>query len=381
MAGRPVNGRARPADKDRGVDLTTRAHVRLGVDIGGTKVLGVLVDDEHRVVARSRLATPQGMSSGGRPDVRSGATSGIAHEVVEVVAQVVSELDPEGAQGTVPLGVGAPGMVDERGVIRFSPNLPALTGTDLPTMLAARLPGREVAAGNDATCATSAEHALGAGRGARNMVMVTLGTGIGGGFIVDGNVVTGVTGFAGEIGHMVVDRNGPPCPCGGRGCWERYASGGGLGRMARDAAAAGLLPEVVTIAGGDPESVRGEHVTDAALAGDAGARRVLEDAGWWLALGLANLTALLDPERIVVGGGLAAAGEVLMAPARQAFSSLVEGRGTRPEVAILPAALGEEAGAIGAALLAGRSHGSDTRRGVRRLADRVRAPRGQRSGT
>jgi glucokinase len=360
--------------------------VRLGVDIGGTKVLGVLVDDEHRVVARSRLATPQGMGGGGRSGVRPGAPdgpgapSGIAWEVVDVVARVVSELDPGGAQGTVPLGVGAPGMVDDRGVIRFSPNLPALAGADLPTMLAARLPGREVAAGNDATCATSAEHALGAGRGARNMVMVTLGTGIGGGFVADGRVVTGVTGFAGEVGHMVVDRNGPPCPCGGRGCWERYASGGGLGRMARDAAAAGLLPEVVSIAGGDPESVRGEHVTDAALAGDAGARRVLEDAGWWLALGLANLTALLDPERIVVGGGLAAAGDVLMAPARQAFSSLVEGLGARPAVSILPAALGEEAGAIGAALLPGRPPRAETRRGVRRLADRVRSSRGGRSG-
>jgi len=352
---------------------------RLGVDIGGTKVLGVLVDDEHRVVARSRLPTPQGMVSGARfgggPGA-PGATSPIAGEVVEVVARLVSELDPK---GTIPVGVGAPGMVDDRGVIRFSPNLPALAGADLPIMLAARLPGREVAAGNDATCATSAEHVLGAGRGARHMVMVTLGTGIGGGVVVDGEVVSGATGFAGEVGHMVVDRNGPPCPCGGRGCWERYASGGGLGRMARDAAAAGLLPEVVSIAGGDPESVRGEHVTDAALAGDPGARRVLEDAGWWLALGLANLTALLDPERIVVGGGLAAAGEVLMAPARQAFSSLVEGREARPPVSIHQAALGEEAGAIGAALLAGRPHRADARRSMRRLADRVRAARGPRS--
>ncbi len=114
---------------------------------------------------------------------------------------------------------------------------------------------------NDANAATVAEHRLGAGERADNLVLVTLGTGIGGGLIVDGELQRGAAGFAGEPGHMVVDPNGPPCPCGRRGCWERFASGSGLGRLARDAAHAGQAPHIVALAGGDPEQVRGEHVT------------------------------------------------------------------------------------------------------------------------
>ena len=135
--------------------------------------------------------------------------------------------------------------------------------------------------------------------------MVTLGTGIGGGLLQGGTLLTGAHGFAGELGHMVVDPSGPPCPCGRRGCWERFASGGGLGRLAREAAQAGQLPEVVALAGGDPEAVRGEHVTAAARAGDPGALAVIGQLGWWVALGLANLVAVVDPSMVVLGGGLA----------------------------------------------------------------------------
>ncbi len=136
--------------------------------------------------------------------------------------------------------------------------------------------------------------------------MVTLGTGIGGGIVLDGRVQVGSAGFAGEIGHMVVDPAGPPCPCGRRGCWERFASGAGLGVRAREAALAGRLGEVVRLAGGDPESVRGEDVSAAAAAGDPAAGRVIEEVGWWVGFGLANLAAVLDPECFVLGGGVAA---------------------------------------------------------------------------
>jgi glucokinase len=181
---------------------------------------------------------------------------------------------------------------------------------------------------------------------------VTLGTGIGGGVIVDGRLRVGANGYAGEIGHMVVDPAGPPCPCGRRGCWERYASGGGLGLLAREAALAGRLPAVVARAGGDPESVRGEDVTAAALAGDTDARQVVEQVGWWIGFGLANLACVLDPECIVLGGGLVGAGELWLDAARASFAELVEGGSAREPVAIVPAALGEQAGAIGAALAA-----------------------------
>jgi glucokinase len=161
-------------------------------------------------------------------------------------------------------------------------------------------------------------------------------------------------GYAGEIGHMVVDPAGPPCPCGRRGCWERYASGGGLGLLAREAAMAGRLPAVVALAGGDPESVRGEDVTAAALAGDADARQVVEQLGWWVGFGLANLTCVLDPTCIVLGGGLVAAGELWFEATRAAFAALVEGGSAREPVVIVPAAFGERAGAVGAALAARR---------------------------
>jgi glucokinase len=184
--------------------------------------------------------------------------------------------------------------------------------------------------------------------------MATIGTGIGGGLVSEGRLQRGRHGFAGEIGHMVVDPQGPRCPCGQRGCWERYASGSGLGWMAREAAQAGVAGRVVQLAGGDPEAVRGEHVTAAAGEGDAEAREVMARFAWWLALGLANLANVLDPEVIVLGGGMVSAGRVLLDPAREAFDRLVEGAGHRPLIPLVAARLGERAGAIGAALLARR---------------------------
>jgi glucokinase len=150
---------------------------------------------------------------------------------------------------------------------------------------------------------------------------------------------------------MVIDPQGPPCPCGKRGCWERFASGTGLARLAREAAHAGKIPAVVTLAGGDPEAVRGEHLTAAALAADPGALEVMDVFGWWLALGLANLANALDPSVIVLGGGLIEAERVVMGPVRRAFDDLAEASEARG-VSVLPAQLGERAGAVGAALLA-----------------------------
>jgi glucokinase len=181
--------------------------------------------------------------------------------------------------------------------------------------------------------------------------MVTLGTGIGGGVVCGGVLQRGANGFGGEPGHMVVDPKGPPCPCGRRGCWERFASGSGLGRLAREAAESGHGARFLGFAGGDPEDVRGEHVTRAALEGDAEALEVFREFGWWAALGIANLVNLLDPEIVVVGGGLVGAGEVVMKPIRDAFPSLVLAAERRPQVSIVPAQLGNDAGAIGAALI------------------------------
>ena len=140
-------------------------------------------------------------------------------------------------------------------------------------------------------------------RGVTDMVMVTLGTGIGGGVVAGGHLIRGANGFTGEIGHMVVDPDGLPCPCGRRGCWERYASGSGLARLAREAAIGKRLRRVLQLAGGDPFNVRGENVQAAAREGDAEALGVIDQFGYWVALGLNNLTNLLDPQMFVLGGG------------------------------------------------------------------------------
>ncbi|MGA2931475.1 MAG: ROK family protein [Acidimicrobiales bacterium] len=317
------------------------AGVTYGVDIGGTKVLGVALGPDHDIVAEARVPTPRG-----KREI-------VGSHVAEAVAQVVVELDRAlGTAGATPVGVGAPGMVDRRGRLCFAPNLPQAHGVDWTELIGDRLPGRAVLIENDANFAVLAEHRLGAARGYRNVVMATLGTGIGGGIVLDGRVQVGSAGFAGEIGHMVVDPAGPACPCGRRGCWERFASGAGLGVFAREAALAGNLGEVVRMAGGDPESVRGEDVSAAAAGGDPAARRVIEQVGWWIGFGLANLACVLDPECFVLGGGVVQAGDLLVDAARATFSELVEGGDRRPGAVIVPAAFGERAGAVGAALAA-----------------------------
>lgn len=306
-----------------------------GVDLGGTKILGVALDGDRptEVLAEARVLTPRG------PDA-----------MVEAMAAVVDRLGDEVGPLTA-AGIGAAGLVDRSGVLRHGPNLPGVTDLDLATTMASRL-GLPVAVDNDATCAAWAEAQVGAAAGAHDAVLVTLGTGIGAGLIADGARMRGAYGFAGEPGHMCVDPQGPRCPCGRRGCWERFASGSGLARLARDAAFAGRIPGVVLLAGGDPEDVRGEHVTRAAATGDAGAVSVMADFGWWVALGVAALVNVLDPEVVVIGGGLVAAGPMLLEPTRAAFDDLVLAPRHRPEVEIVEAALGERAGAVGAALLA-----------------------------
>ncbi|NKB42129.1 MAG: ROK family protein, partial [Ilumatobacter sp.] len=213
--------------------------------------------------------------------------------------------------------------------------------------------GHPVSLDNDATCATVAEWQLGAGQGASDLILVTLGTGIGGGLVADGVLHRGRNGFAGEYGHMVVQPNGPRCPCGRRGCWERYASGSGLAMLAREAATGRRLRSVVEHAGGDPQAVRGEHVQAAAREGDEQALAVIDDFGRWVALGLSNLTNAFDPEVFVLGGGLAEGAELYLEPITRWFGELLYQPHLRPSPRIEFAEWGPLAGAVGAALLPG----------------------------
>lgn len=303
----------------------------IGIDVGGTKCLGVVLDEGGSVVGEHRVATPDG-----------------ADAVLDAIAGVAVAL---GCGPDVTVGVGVPGLVDADGVLAFAANLPGVADLPVRAALQQRLSGVRVTVDNDANCAAWAEHRLGAAQGSVHAVLATLGTGIGGGVISAGRLVRGAHGFAGEIGHMVVDPAGPPCSCGSRGCWERLASGDALGALARRAVESGRAARVGELAGGHPQGVRGEHVTQAAAEGDEGALEVVGVFAWWLALGLANLANLLDPDRFVIGGGLVEAGDVVLAPARTAFSQLLQGADHRPDVPIVAAVMGERAGAVGAALL------------------------------
>lgn len=247
-------------------------------------------------------------------------------------------------------GVGVAGLVTGAGVVRASPNLPDVNELDVAGGLSVRL-GRRVTVDNDATCATVAEWRLGAGTGAGDLILVALGTGIGGGVVAGGSVRRGHNGFAGEFGHMIVDPSGPACVCGRAGCWERYASGAGLARMAREAVADGGGATMLELARGDADSLRGEHVEQAARAGDAEALALIEQFADWTAVGLANLTNAFDPEVIVIGGGLVGAADLFIDAVRRRFAESLYAPDHRPHPPVLIAELGEHAGAIGAALL------------------------------
>jgi glucokinase len=307
----------------------------VGLDVGGTKILGVAVDPSapSPVLAEDRVPTPDGGDG-----------------LVDVLLELARTLAPDATA----IGVGVPGLVDRAGTLHIGPHLRSMQHVPIAEQLVARA-GVTSVVDNDANCHAEAEHTAGAAAGIDETLVITLGTGIGAGIITGGRLLHGANGFAGEPGHMVVDPNGPPCPCGKRGCWERFASGTGLGRLARDAASGGRLDAAVALAGGDPEAVRGEHVTASARAGDAESQAVLDELSRWIALGLANLVNVLDPAIIVIGGGLVEAADLLLPEVRLRFADLVMAGDLRPPVPIVPARLGERAGAIGAALLAAAS--------------------------
>ncbi|MBV9412635.1 MAG: ROK family protein [Acidimicrobiia bacterium] len=304
----------------------------VGVDVGGTKMLAVAVDDTGLVDRERRVPTPETAAA--------------------LIDAFVTIVDAQRVDGPVDaLGVGAPGLVDRQGCLTMAPNLPRVRNLEVKTLLEERLE-LPVQVDNDATCAAWGERELGAAKGSDDVIIVTLGTGIGGGLVLDGHLYRGAHGFAGEVGHIKVDPAGPPCPCGGRGCWERYASGSALGRFGREAGEGGRATRVVELAGGDFHDVRGEHVGAAAREGDREARELMDRFAWWVAQGLANLADAFDPDTFVIGGGMLESVDLFLDRTKEVFAELVLAGPERPPVDIVPAVLGERAGAIGAALVA-----------------------------
>jgi glucokinase len=252
------------------------------------------------------------------------------------------------------VGIGIAGFVDAaRSIVYFAPNLLGWRDGPLRAEVEKRV-GLPVVVENDANAAAWGEAKFGAGRNDRFIVCVTVGTGIGGGIVVDQMLYRGGFGVGGEIGHIQMVEGGRPCGCGQRGCWEQYASGGALVREARERAAELRADAEILLGLGDgtPEGITGEHVTQAAQQGDPVAKAAFDTHGHWLGQGLADLAAVLDPECFVLGGGVSEAGALVLDPTVAAFEHLLTGRGRRPTATVVLAELGNDAGLVGAADLA-----------------------------
>lgn len=324
--------------------------LRVGVDVGGTKILAGAVEPDGTLGPVAARRTPP----------RDGSVVLLESTIMEAVAEVA------GGRAVASLGVAAAGFVDSVGErVMFAPHLP-WRGEAVRRRLAAAS-GAHVVLDNDANAAAWAEHLNGAARDATCSIMVTVGTGIGGAIVLDlgaGPVLwRGRNGMAGEFGHMQVVPDGLACECGGRGCWEQYASGNALVAFAR--ARVGHEPTVLDDwCGGVVERLTGPMVTDAASAGDLVAQQAFTHVGGWLGVGVANLVAALDPDVVVVGGGVSAVGDLLLDPARAELSRSLVGAPHRRVPELRAAELGPEAAIIGAAALAGagRSRRSSTNR-------------------
>ena len=308
-----------------------------GIDVGGTKIAGGVVDEDGTVVEQLRVESPA-------TDVEA-----IEDAIAGLVAELASRHEITG------VGVGAAGYVDRsRASILFAPNL-AWRDVDLKAELEARVEV-PVVIENDANAAAWGEFRFGAGHDVDDLLLVTLGTGVGGGLVVDGELYRGGFGVASEIGHLRLVPGGVRCGCGMRGCLEQYASGSALVRDVRDLAAGQSTgsDSLLERAGGRVEAIDGPMITRAAREGDSFAQERLAALGHWLGQGIASLVAVLDPTVVAIGGGLGEAGEMVLAPAREAFARNLPGGDHRPLAEIRKATLGNGAGLVGAADLARR---------------------------
>ena len=310
----------------------------IGIDIGGTKVAGGVVGENGEILARARRDTPHRSK---RPRV-----------VEDTIVDVVEELRAQHPD-VAAVGIGAAGFVAaDRATVVFAPHL-SWRDEPLRDALSKRIDA-PIMVDNDANAACWAEWRFGAAQGDVDVVMVNLGTGIGGAILIHGEIFRGRYGIAGEFGHMQVVPEGQRCECGNRGCWEQYASGNALVREARAMILANspVATDLAARVEGRAEDLTGPIVTEAARDGDATSIELLTEIGHWLGIGIANLAAAFDPGTFVIGGGVSAAGELLLGPARDTFRRRLTGRGYRPEARIVAAKLGNEAGLIGAADLA-----------------------------
>ncbi len=308
----------------------------VGVDLGGTKVICGAVSKDGEFVAERRDQTPYANVSA----------------TVDVITRLVKELAEEYPVESV--GIGVAGWINaDRTTVFHGPNL-GWPEVPLSALLNDKL-DLPVVVENDANAAAWAEYRFGAGRGASHPILVTVGTGIGGGIVLNGALYRGAFGTAGEFGHEQAVPGGTPCGCGGHGCLEQYASGSALVRAARAFARGNptIAPQMLTMANGEPDNIQGTHVTQAAYQGEPGALAAFGEVGRWLGRGLADVSIGWNPDRFVIGGGVAEAGDLFLQPARDSYeAALTEQHCTSMIAPIVPATLGNNAGLVGAADLA-----------------------------
>ena len=308
----------------------------IGVDVGGTKVLGGVVDEKGNILARARRQTPR--------------QGGLA--LTRAIADVALELMQNFEVATI--GISAAGFVSsDRKTMLATPNIASWNGVNLDTELSALI-GLPLVIENDANAAAWGEARFGAGIDEDHLMMLTIGTGIGGGIVIDGALYRGAYGIAAEFGHMRVVPEGHLCGCGARGCFEQYASGNALLRHTREAISASpeIARNLLSRGDGTVDGLTGKHITDAAREEDAVALAAFNTTAQWLGAGIASLSVILDPACVVIGGGVIDAGEILLGPTRAAVERYMPFSGKHPFPKIIAAHLGNEAGLVGVADLA-----------------------------
>lgn len=308
----------------------------LGIDLGGINIAAAVVDEEGHILARGRVSTPRG------GEAVASAMAEAARQAVENAHLSLDEIDS--------IGVGSPGTIDpEHGVVVLWSNLD-FHHVPLADMVAERL-GRPVLLENDANAAALGEYAAGAGKGSSSMVAITLGTGVGGGAVLDGKLYTGFNYAGLEVGHFVIEHGGRLCTCGRRGCFETYASASAIIKRARERMEGNRESLLWQLAGGDLAKVEARTVFDAAGQNDVLARELVEEYEDYLACGIVSLINIFQPEIVCVGGGVAGAGETLLAPVRAILDREDYARDNSARTKLILAKLGNDAGIIGAAML------------------------------
>lgn len=323
-----------------------RTSYAVGIDVGGTRIAAGLVERKGRTIKEAKVLTPKG------------GPFAVVDAIIELVEQVSAGVHPSEIAG---IGVGLPAQIDfTRQSVEFCTNLP-LAGVDVRALIMSRV-RQQATIDNDGNLAAFGEFRYGAAKGIRDFLMITLGTGVGGGMFVAGEPYRGARGLGGEVGHMVLQMDGPPCPCGGRGHIESYLGRPAIAAMGRELAKSFKGRAILEQAGGDIETITAEDVIKAALLGDDPATSLLMDSGVVLGRALSGLVNLLNPQMIVVGGGVGEACGFMVERAAQVIAE--ESLAGRRDVRVVQAELGNDAGLLGAAALAFDEH--DSREGLAR---------------